>query len=238
MKEQRKTAVVTGSTGGMGRVLCNRLAGRGYDLGICATRQEAVREQAGQLRQKGCRVVSGAFDIFEEGRVDGFFEQVERELGKCSLLVNMAGLSIPTKMDTVSSREYDAMLNVNVKGTLLCAKYFAQHAADEGLIVNIGSMAAKRANGNAPLYCAAKAAVNMLSEGMRIQLAEKDIRVTTLNPGGTDTPFWGERQVNRERLMKAEDVADIILFVAELPARIAVHEIDFESFAMLRQGRG
>lgn len=238
MKEQRRTAVVTGSTGGLGRILCACLAGKGYDLGICATRQEAIGEQAEQLRQKGARVVSGAFDISEEGRVSSFFGQVEEELGKCSLLVNMAGISIPTKMDTVSSGEYDTMMNVNVKGTLLCAKYFAQHAANEGLIINIGSMAAKRANGNAPLYCAAKAAVNMLSEGMRIQLAQQGIRVTTINPGGIDTPFWGNRQVNRERLMKAEDVAEVILFAAQLPRRIAVHEIDFESFAMLSQGRG
>lgn len=232
--DQKKTAVVTGSTGGMGQILCARLAREGYDLGLCSNVAAAVQEQAAQIAGMGRRVVSGAFDIFEEGPVEAFFRQVEEELGKIDLLVNLAGLSIPTNMDTVSVEDYDAMLDVNVKGTLLASKHFALHVADTGQIVNIGSMAAKRANGNAPLYCTAKAAVNMLSDAMQIQLAPRNIRVTTLNPGGADTPFWGNRPVNREKLLRAEDVVDMILFVAALPSSVVVHEINFESFAMMK----
>lgn len=228
--DRKKVAVVTGSTGGMGQILCTRLAREGYDLGICARRQTAVQEQANRMVGEGGRVVSGSFDIFEESPIAAFFNEVECRLGKIDLLVNLAGISIPTGMATVSVEDYDAILDVNVKGTLLASKHFAVHAAKPGRIINIGSMAAKRANGNAPLYCAAKAAVNMLSAGMQIQLAQEDIRVTTLNPGGADTPFWGNRPVNREKFLKAEDVVEMILFVAALPPRVAVHEINFESF--------
>ena len=102
-----------------------------------------------------------------------------------------------------------------------------------GQIISVGSMAAKRANGNAPLYCTAKAAVNMLSAGMQIQYKEKNIRVTTLNPGGADTPFWGNRPVKRENLLKVSDVAEVIEFVLTRESRVAFSEINFESFLMM-----
>ena len=95
-------------------------------------------------------------------------------------------------------------------------------------------MAALRANGNAPLYCTAKAAVNMFGSGLQIQLAKQDIRVTTLNPGGADTPFWGNRKVAREKLLQAADVCDVMRFVLTSDPRIAFHELNFESFAMMK----
>ena len=79
----------------------------------------------------------------------------------------------------------------------------------------------------------AKTAVNILSQGLSLQLAEKKIRVTTLNPGGVDTPFWGDRPVKRDKLMLPQDVVDTILFVLDTNPRVAIHSIDFESMEML-----
>ena len=229
-----KTAVVTGCTGGMGQILCRKLAEMGYDLGLCSNMRAELEAQAALLVQTDVKVVAECFNIYEEDRMNDFFNRVEEGIGKCGLLVNLAGVSIPTSMDTVTEKEYDTMMDVNVKGTLLASKYFARHVGLQGQIVNIGSMAAKRANGNAPLYCAAKAAVNMLSNGMQIQLAAANIRVTTLNPGGADTPFWGSRPVNRAKLLKASDVVDMILVAGGLPENVAVHAINFEAMSALR----
>ena len=91
-------------------------------------------------------------------------------------------------------------------------------------------MAAKRANPNAPLYCTAKAALSMFSDGMAMQVKENNIRVTTLSPGGTDTGFWGDRKVNRAKFLKADDVADVMLFVMKSNNYIVFHDIAFESF--------
>ncbi len=225
-----KVVVVTGCTGGMGRNLCERLAQTGCSLALCSNMEAELQEQAAYLANTyGVKVVSAAFAIDEEAPCAAFFARAEEALGKPDSLVNLAGLSIPTQMDTVTGEDFDRMFSVNVKGTLLAAKHYALHASTEGgLIVNIGSMAARRANGNAPLYCASKCAVNMLSDAMQIQLAGKGIRVTTLNPGGADTPFWGTRAVDRSKLMRAEDVVDVILFVLEHP-RIVFHAVDFEA---------
>jgi short-subunit dehydrogenase len=124
---------------------------------------------------------------------------------------------------------------VNLKGTFLCSKHFIAYAdpVQGGLIVHMGSMAAKRANPKAPLYCTAKAAVNMFSQGLALQLKANNIRVTTLNPGATDTGFWGDRLVPRDKFMTASDVAEVLLFVLRMNPNVVFHEIDFESFAML-----
>lgn len=230
-----KVVAVTGATGGMGRILCERLAKQGCGLALCAAGEEPLKDLAEHLKKEyHTAVVTGAFNIYEEAPAAAFFERAEKELGKIDALVNLAGLSIPTKMETVTGEDFDRMMDVNVKGTLMACKHYALHAVPEGgLIINMGSMAARRANGNAPLYCTSKDAVNMLSAGMQIQLGPKDIRVTTLNPGGADTPFWGERKVDRSRLMQPEDVADVVLFVLD-HSRMVFRSVDFESAAAIR----
>jgi NAD(P)-dependent dehydrogenase (short-subunit alcohol dehydrogenase family) len=95
-------------------------------------------------------------------------------------------------------------------------------------------MAARNTNANAPIYCMAKAAVNKLSEGLLLQLGKQGILVSTVNPGGADTPFWGTRTVDKTKLMSGADVADVILFVAHLPLTIQLHAVDFESGARFR----
>ena len=68
---------------------------------------------------------------------------------------------------------------------------------------------------------------------MAMQLAERKIRVTTLNPGGVDTPFWGDRPVKREKLLQPQDITNMVLFVLETDPRVAIHSIDFESVQMV-----
>jgi short-subunit dehydrogenase len=71
----------------------------------------------------------------------------------------------------------------------------------------------------------------MLSKGLLLQVGSEDIRVTTVNPGGVDTPFWGDRKVDKGKLMQAEEVVDVLLFVLTSNPSIQIHSIDFESKA-------
>lgn len=231
---QNKVVVITGASGGMGREISARLLGAGAKLALLSNDPTALAALAGELSAVG----SGEFftrevDVREEEAVAAAFDETLARLGRPDILLNLAGLSIPAKIWDMSESDFNLMLDVNVKGTFLSVKHFARTNGEGGQIVNIGSMAAKRANGNAPMYCTAKAAVNMLSAGAAIQLKEKNIRVTTLNPGGADTPFWGERKIDRSKLLRASDVADVILFVLSLDSRVAVSEINFESFLNL-----
>lgn len=225
-----KHVIVTGASGGMGLLLCQQLAEQGAKLSICskdAAGLAAQTEELGKITEVFAKVV----DITKEDEVAVFFAEAFDKFGAFDAMANLAGLSIPCKIPEAEVNVYETIMDVNVKGTFLVGKYFAQNAAKPAIIVNIGSTAAKTANGNAPLYCTAKAAVNMLSQGMLIQMGPQDIRVTTINPGGTDTPFWGDRKVDKTKLMQAEDVVEIIMFALCSSPRVQIHDIYFESKA-------
>ena len=223
-----KNVVITGASGGMGRILCRELIKQGAKLSICSNNAEQLEELKQELKGS---VFAKVVDITNEAEVATFFEEAYAQNGDFYALANLAGLSIPGQIPQTEESAYDLMMDVNVKGTFLACKYFAAHAAEPSIIVNIGSMAARNANGNAPLYCTAKAAVNMLSKGLLLQLGSKKIRVTTVNPGGADTQFWGDRAVDRTKLMQPEDVVDIILFVLTSNPNVQIHDIFFESSA-------
>lgn len=225
-----KNVIVTGASGGMGSLLCRQLAAQGAKLSICATNATALAALEAEL-SKETEVFAKVVDVTKEAEVADFFAQSYEKFGPYHAMANLAGLSIPCKIPEAKVDVYETIMDVNVKGTFLTGKYFAQKAAKPAIIVNIGSTAAKTANGNAPLYCTAKAAVNMLSQGMLIQMGPQDIRVTTINPGGTDTPFWGTRTVDKSKLMQAEDVVEVIMFALCSSPRVQIHDIYFESSA-------
>lgn len=225
-----KNVIVTGASGGMGSLLCRQLAAQGAKLSICANNAAALAELEAELSQD-TEVFAKVVDVTKETEVADFFAQSYEKYGPYHAMANLAGLSIPCKIPEAKVDVYETIMDVNVKGTFLTGKYFAQKAAKPAIIVNIGSTAAKTANGNAPLYCTAKAAVNMLSQGMLIQMGPQDIRVTTINPGGTDTPFWGTRTVDKSKLMQAEDVVEVIMFALCSSPRVQIHDIYFESSA-------
>ena len=223
-----KNVLITGASGGMGVILCKQLAEQGAKLSLCSNDKDRLDSLVKELEGK-TSVFAKVIDITNEAEVEKFFEESFAANGEFHALCNLAGLSIPTKIPEAEVDAYDMMMDVNVKGTFLASKHFAAHAADPAIIVNIGSMAARNANGNAPLYRTAKAAVNMFSRGLRIQVGAKNIRVTTVNPGGADTPFWGTREVDKSKLMQPEEVVEVIMFVLMSNPKIQIHDIFFES---------
>ncbi len=227
---RNKTIIITGASGGMGCEIARMLAGEGAKLALFSNDAERLGELTASLSD--AEVISEVVDVRNEDEVRRALELTCEKLGRPYALLNLAGLSIPAKLDAMSVEDYELTLDVNLKGSFLFSKHFANAVDTEigGQIIGIGSMAAKRANANAPLYCTAKAAVNMMNAGMAMQYKEKNIRVTTLNPGGADTPFWGERKIDRTKLLQASDIAEVVLFVLTRASRVAFSEINFESF--------
>ncbi|NLC44990.1 MAG: SDR family oxidoreductase [Clostridiales bacterium] len=228
-----KVVVVVGASGGMGQAICKQLSNEGVRLGITSKNEpELLKSLEQELINKGLEVVSDIVDVTKEDEVKDFFATVKNKFGKIDILINLPGISIPAKISEMTMEQYNLTMDINVMGPFLCSKHFIPCVDAEagGLIINVSSMAGKRANPNAPLYCTAKAALNMFSDGMAMQIKENNIKVTTLSPGGTDTGFWGDRKVNREKFLKADDVADVMLFVMKSNNYIVFHDIAFESF--------
>lgn len=229
-----KVILITGAAGGMGQVLCRTLAQMGAKLIVTTTREDELTALCTELKGQYHGDVTGAvLDVTNEEQVSQFIERAHAEHSAFDALVNLAGVSIPGKIAETEESIFDRMMDVNLKSVYLMCKHFVPYAAKDAKIVNIGSMAARRTNGNAPLYCTAKAALNTFSQGLALQLAVQGIHVTTLNPGGADTPFWGDRPVKRDKMLQAQDVVDVILFVLDCNPRITIHSVDFESIHMV-----
>lgn len=229
-----KVILITGAAGGMGQVLCRALAQMGARLVVTARREDELAALCAELKdQYHCDVTGAVLDATNEEQVSRFIENTHAEHPTFDALVNLAGVSIPGQITETEEAVFDRMMDVNLKSVYLMSKHFVPYAAKDARIVNIGSMAARRTNGNAPLYCTAKAALNTFSQGLALQLAVQGIHVTTLNPGGADTPFWGDRPVKRDKMLQAQDVVDVILFVLDSNPRIAIHSVDFESIHMV-----
>jgi NADP-dependent 3-hydroxy acid dehydrogenase YdfG len=231
-----KVVVIPGASGGMGKEISKLLAGEGVKFALASNDENALAELEGILKSKGTEVVSKAIDVTSETEVAEFFSLVKSTYGKVDILLNLHGISVPAQISEMGENIYDLTMDVNLKGPFLCAKHFIPLVDTEigGQIINIGSMAAKRANANAPMYCTAKVAVNMFSQGLALQLIDKKIRVTTLNPGPTDTGFWGNRPVPRDKFMQAADVAEIMMFILKMNPDVVFHEVNFESFAFFK----
>ncbi|MFD0663350.1 SDR family oxidoreductase [Thermocatellispora tengchongensis] len=225
--------VVTGATGGIGTELCTLLARAGARLALTASSPARLAALvSGLARAEPAEApIHRAADITDEAEVSAFFKEVGDRWGGADALVNLAGRADPGRIADTTAEAFHRGLDVNLAGTFLSCKHFVPlvHPGTGGLVVNVASMAAKRANPVAPLYCAAKAAVAMFSEAFALQVRERGIRVTTVNPGGVDTAFWGDRAVDRTRMLAAVDVAEVVVFVLTRPPYMSVHDISFES---------
>ena len=103
----------------------------------------------------------------------------------------------------------------------------------QGHIVSVVSMAGQRTNPGAPLYCASKFGARGLSSGLADQVLKHGIKVTDVNPGPTDSNYWGDRPVAREKFLQAEDVARVIAFVLTQPEYVVIREINFDNMKFL-----
>ncbi len=235
-KLENAVIVIPGASGGVGRALAKELAKDGVKFAICSIDEAGLAEQKKELEGQGADVLSKVVDATDEAQVKAFFDDVMSTYGRMDILVNLPGLSRVGKIWDMPVEDYDTIIDVNLKGIFLCSKHFVPHVTEDanGLIVNIASMASKRANPNAPMYCTAKAAVAMFSDGLALQLKEKNVRVTTMNPGPINSTFWGNRDVPREKFMQPVDVAATIAFVIRMNPNVVFHDVAFESFLFFK----
>jgi NAD(P)-dependent dehydrogenase (short-subunit alcohol dehydrogenase family) len=232
-----KVLFINGVTGGIGASVAERLAKPGAKLVVSGRDAGKLAAVADSLKGKGADVLAVTCDVTSEESVAAAFEQARAKFGGVDVLVNVPGLSVPAKLAEMNVEDFDRTFDVNVRGMFLCAKHFVRRVdpARGGLLISISSVAALTANPNAPAYCAAKAAVSMLAEGLALQTKAANVRVTTLSPGAVTTPgFWGTRPVPHEKFLKPADVASVVQFVIDLPASVVVHDLVFESFDFFR----
>ncbi|WP_222167176.1 SDR family NAD(P)-dependent oxidoreductase [Edaphocola aurantiacus] len=241
--------VITGATAGIGRALAEEFARNGHDLWITGRRTDRLTEISAQLQKEyNVTVNYTCFDIRERAAVENAVATIAADWGTPDILINNAGLALGLSgIENGDVDQWETMIDTNLKGLLYMTRHIAPLMVKEkkGHIINIGSTAGKTVYPNGNVYCATKHAVVALSEGMRIDLMNYNIKVTAINPGMVDTEFsWVRFSGDEDKASKtydgfeplhAADVARTAYYCATLPEHVCLNEI---TMTCTRQANG
>lgn len=234
-----KIALITGATAGFGEACATRFAKEGYDLVITGRRAERLEALKTQIEKEyGVRVRTLAFDVRNKEAVESALNSLEDSWKTVDVLVNNAGLALDlSPIDEGNTEDWDTMIDTNVKGLLYVSRAVMPWMKErkQGQIVNIGSTAAKTVYAKGNVYCASKAAVDAISQGMRIDLLPYNIKVTAVHPGAAETEFSLVRFKGDESRAKdvykgfiplsAIDVADVVYYCCSLPPHVCINDL-------------
>ncbi|RSZ59005.1 SDR family oxidoreductase [Massilia atriviolacea] len=224
-----KAVFVTGGASGLGAALCQLLARSGADLIVADIKRDMATVSANILREHGVRVHALGFDVGDPASAEHAIDTALARFGRLDVLINNAGTDVTLPMADLTPQQWMRVINTNLNGPFLLAKYAARHMRDAGggHIVNVASTAAKRAWPNASAYHASKWGLLGLSHAMHAELRPHNIKVTAVIAGGMRTPFLLERfpDIDAATLQAPMNVAQAIRAVLLLPPDSVVAEI-------------
>jgi NADP-dependent 3-hydroxy acid dehydrogenase YdfG len=228
-----KRAVVTGGGSGIGLAIAYALAAQGVRVAI-AGRRPGQLQAAVEAQPTGPPLVCHDVDVADRATVAALFQWADQQLGPIDILVNSAGVNIKNRaMAQMQPEQWDQLMAINATGAYNCmyAVLPQMRQRREGLIVNVSSIAGKRAMDLGGIaYCASKFAMTALGTAVGLEEAAHGIRVTNIYPGEVETPLLAQRPepVSRERratMLQPEDVAALVIAIAGLPPRAHVPEL-------------
>lgn len=234
-----KIVLVTGASSGIGRSCAESFAREGAKLILCARRKDRLTQSASEFKEKYItESVILSFDITNQKEVEKAYNSLPAEWKDIDILINNAGLARGfAKIHDADISHWEEMINTNVKGLLYITRLVAPGMAqkEKGHIINIGSTAGHEVYASGNVYCATKFAVKGLTQSIRVDLLDKNIKVTSVDPGMVETEFAMVRfsgdEVKAKNVYKGltpltpADVAEAVLFAATRPAHVNINEI-------------
>ncbi len=226
-----KHVVVTGGATGIGFAIANLFSQNGAKVAIGSRREEAIKEA---ISASEGRLIGHTMDVAVRESVEHFFDWAATALGHVDILVNAAGVNIRDRsINSMAPDQWDQVMAINATGAYNCI-YFVlpqMRARQHGMIINISSVAGKRALAlGGVAYAASKFAMTALGTCVSNEVGGENIRVTNVYPGEVDTPILLQRPTpvtdeHRQKILRPEDIADVVVGLAGLPDRVHVPEI-------------
>ena len=230
---------ITGASAGIGAACAEAFAREGASLFLSARRIDRLQALSDRLQKTfGIRILTRQLDVRNLRAVEQTFDSLPDDWKSIDVLVNNAGLSRGLqKLHEGSLQDWEEMIDTNVKGLLYVSRAVMPGMVrrNRGHIINIGSIAGHQVYPNGNVYCATKAAVNVLTQGMRLDLLGTNVRVSTVDPGLVETEFSIVRfRGNEERAkqvyantspLRADDIAEVVLFCAQRPPHVDIAEV-------------
>ena len=234
----KKIVFITGATSGIGLGCARKFAANGDKLILTGRNATRLSEISSELKAQGAEVVTLKFDVRDRDAAQEAIESLPAEWSKIDVLVNNAGLALGLEPEYEGDfSDWDGMIDTNIKGLLTMTRLIVPGMIERnsGHIINIGSVAGDAAYAGGNVYCATKAAVKALSDGLRIDVASTAVRVTNLKPGLVETNFSNVRfHGDTERAAKlyqgikpltGDDIADVAVYAANAPAHVQIAEV-------------
>ena len=236
---KNKIVFITGASSGIGAACARIFAKQGAKLLLCARRHERLEHLASELQQKyNTTTYTFKLDIRNHDDVIKELSTLPKEWKNIDLLINNAGLaSGRDKFQDTSFEDWENMIDTNIKGLIYITHAVLPNMLKRNLghIINIGSIAGHEVYPSGNVYSATKFAVHALTRGLKMDLVDTNIRVSTVDPGMTETEFSEVRfKGDKERAKKvytgltpltADDVADAVFYCASRPAHVNILEI-------------
>lgn len=234
----KKIALITGASSGIGEACARKFAEGGYDLILTARRAEKLAELKAELEAEGTKVKTLTFDVRDAEAAEKAVDSLEPEWRKIDVLINNAGLALGLDKEYEGDPDdWNTMIDTNIKGLLTMTRLIVPGMVErnEGHVINIGSVAGDAAYAKGNVYCATKAAVKTITDGLRIDLAETAVRVTNLKPGLVETNFSNVRfHGDNQRAdnvykgitpLTGADIADVAFYAASAPKHVQIAEV-------------
>ena len=238
MRFMNKIVLITGATSGIGQACARKFAENGDKVILTGRNARRLAEISEELKGKGAEAITLAFDVRDRQAAEDALAQLPEAWQQIDVLVNNAGLALGLEAEYEGDiSEWDAMIDTNIKGLLTMTLLVvpAMVARNSGHVINVGSVAGDAAYKGGNVYCATKAAVKALSDGLRIDVAETAVRVTNLKPGLVETNFSNIRfRGDTDRAagvyqgikpLTGDDIADVAVYAANAPAHVQIAEV-------------
>lgn len=234
----KRIALITGASSGIGEACARKFAEGGYDLILTARRAEKLAELKAELEAEGTKVKTLTFDVRDAEAAETAVDSLEPEWREIDVLINNAGLALGLDKEYEGNPDdWNTMIDTNIKGLLTMTRLIVPGMVErnEGHVINIGSVAGDAAYAKGNVYCATKAAVKTITDGLRIDLAETAVRVTNLKPGLVETNFSNVRfHGDNQRAdnvykgitpLTGADIADVAFYAASAPKHVQIAEV-------------
>ncbi|MBR1880229.1 MAG: SDR family oxidoreductase [Prevotella sp.] len=233
-----KIVLITGATSGIGLGCARKFAENGDKVILTGRNEQRLTEIRKELTDQGAEVLTLAFDVRDREKAKKYIDDLPEEWKQIDVLVNNAGLALGLEPEYEGNLDdWETMIDTNIKGLLLTTRLIVPGMVERnrGHIINIGSVAGDAAYAGGNVYCATKAAVKALTDGLRIDVANTAIRVTNLKPGLVETNFSNIRfHGDTERASKlytgikpltGDDIADVAVYAANAPEHVQIAEV-------------
>jgi NADP-dependent 3-hydroxy acid dehydrogenase YdfG len=226
---RERTAIITGAGRGIGRAIARAFAAEGATVVLAARSRADLAAVAAEVREAGGRALAIPTDVTQDAAVEALVEQAVTETQRIDILVTSAGLASFGPVADTKPADWDGMLSLNLRAAIMCCRAVLPTMIRQrsGTILNLSSIASRRALPGSAVYTATKAGLEAFSRVLAEELRPHGVRVGVLVPGAVDTPIWDAMGSTppRDKMLRPEDVARAAVLMATLPPHATLEEL-------------